>query len=385
MTTDEKYMRRCLELGQLGCYYVAPNPMVGAVLVSRDGRILAEGWHQAYGGPHAEVNCFAEADALGVSEAAIHEATLYVSLEPCSHYGKTPPCSELIIRKHPARVVAGMADPNPQVSGRGLRMIADAGIDVTCGVLEHECRELNKRFLCLMEKKRPYVILKWAETADGYVDNREPLPDPPLKGREIDGNGDTGKGEPFRENSGPLIISSPFTKQLVHKMRAENMAILVGANTVKMDHPRLKTTHWAGRDPLRIALDHHPEGKDYDGWLVYSEQTDWPYVLQDLASRGVHSILVEGGPTVLNHIIATGIYDEVHVERSNFRSKGIRSEGVKTILGEEDGRSEGVKTIVNNNKKGVKAPKWPFDPALAKNLYIEKYEESTTYCYTAGA
>lgn len=350
MTTDEKYMRRCLELGQLGCYYVAPNPMVGAVLVSRDGRILAEGWHQAYGGPHAEVNCFAEANALGVSEAAIHEATLYVSLEPCSHYGKTPPCSELIIRKHPARVVAGMADPNPQVSGRGLRMIADAGIDVTCGVLEQECRELNKRFLCLMEKKRPYVILKWAETADGYVDNRTGASDQPAS---------------------PLIISSPFTKQLVHKMRAENMAILVGANTVKMDHPRLKTTHWAGRDPLRIALDHHPEGKDYDGWLVYSEQTDWPYVLQDLASRGVHSILVEGGPTVLNHIIATGIYDEVHVERSNFRSKGVRSEGVKTI--------------VNNNKKGVKAPKWPFDPALAKNLYIEKYEESTTYCYTAGA
>ena len=332
MPDDEKYMRRCLHLAAIGCYYVAPNPMVGAVLVSPNGHILAEGWHEQYGGPHAEVNCFAEAERRGVSEADIHEATLYVSLEPCSHYGKTPPCAELILRKRPARVVAGTADPNPLVSGRGLRMIAEAGIPTRCGVLETECRELNKRFFCLMEKHRPYVILKWAQTADGFIDARSEDPDR------------------------PLVISTPFTKQLVHKMRAENMAILVGANTVRLDRPRLRTTRWAGRDPLRIALDHHPEGKDYDGWLVYQDDTSWPHVLDDLAQRHVHSVLVEGGATVLNHILQTGIYDEVHIEVSD-----------QTV------------------SAGVQAPNWDWSGSLAKILYKEKYENATIYIFGADA
>ena len=304
--------------------------MVGAVLAAPAGGILAEGWHRQFGGPHAEVNCFLDAERRGVTEAQIHEATLYVSLEPCSHYGKTPPCAELILRKRPKRVVVGMLDPHPLVSGRGVRMLQDAGIEVTCGVLEQECRRLNKRFLCLMEKHRPYVILKWAQTRDGYIDSR-------------------GDGE-----DKPLVISSPLTKQLVHKMRAENMAILVGAGTVEKDHPRLRTTRWSGRDPLRIALDHHPEGKDYEGWLVYSDNTEWEFVLGDLAARGIHSVLVEGGARVLNHILSTGIYDEVHIEVSE-----------KEVF------------------HGVAAPKWDFRTDLAKNLCIEKYEENTLYIFGA--
>lgn len=289
---DEKYMRRCLSLARLGAYYVAPNPMVGAVLVDDCGTVLAEGWHRRYGEGHAEVNCFREAEERGISEEAIHRATLYVSLEPCSHYGKTPPCAELIIRKRPACVVAGMLDPNPQVSGRGIRMIEEAGIPCRSGVLEAECRELNKRFLCLHEKHRPYVLLKWAQTADGYLDNRT------------------------AEGGRPLPISSPFTKRLVHELRAENMAILVGARTIRMDHPKLRTSHWAGRDPLRIALDHHPEGQDYTDWLVYSDETDWEAILADLARRNIHSLVVEGGRQVLESLLRSGLYDEVHIEQS---------------------------------------------------------------------
>ena len=304
--------------------------MVGAVLAAPAGRVLAEGWHERFGGPHAEVRCFEDAERRGVTEAEIHEATLYVSLEPCSHYGKTPPCAELILKKRPKRVVVGMLDPNPLVSGRGIRMLRDARIEVVTGVLEQDCRKLNKRFLCLMEKHRPYVILKWAQTKDGFIDRR-------VAGDE-----------------GPLVISSPLTKQLVHKMRAENMAILVGAGTVEKDHPRLKTTRWSGRDPIRVALDRHPEGKDYEGWLVYSDNTEWAFVLEDMAKRNIHSVLVEGGATVLNYIISTGIYDEVHVEVSE-----------KEVF------------------QGVEAPKWDLRTGLAKNLCIEKYEESTMYMFGA--
>lgn len=332
---DARYIRRCLELAEIGRYYVAPNPMVGAVLVASDGRILAEGWHERYGGPHAEVNCFADAERRGVTEEEIHEATLYVSLEPCSHYGKTPPCAELIVRKRPRRVVAGMLDPNPLVSGRGMQMVQEAGIEAVSGVLEDECRALNKRFVCLMTNHRPYVILKWAQTKDGFIDKLR----------------DTAKPEEQK----PLVISTPLTKQLAHKMRAENMAILVGAGTVEKDHPRLRTTRWAGRDPLRIALDRHPEGKDYTGWLVYSQNTDWNYVLADLAARNIHSVLVEGGAKVLNSILSTGVYDEVHVEVGNT----------------EIGRS-------------VAAPDWDaIRPELTANRKTERYEEATLYTFGA--
>ena len=296
-------MNKCLELARLGEYYVAPNPMVGAVLVEsgacRAERIVGEGWHKQFGGAHAEVNCFRDAEQRGITN--FKDCTLYVSLEPCSHYGKTPPCTQLIIEKGVKKVVIGMTDPHPLVAGKGIEQLREHGIEVVVGVMEAECRELNKRFLCLHEQHRPYVILKWAQTKDGFID----------------------QGEMGQE---PLIISTPVTKQLVHKMRAENMAIMVGTNTVIKDNPRLNVTRWVGRNPIRVTVDRRNriEEKglrildDSAPTIVYREQTDWPYIVSDLAKRGIHSILVEGGTTLLNHILGTGIYDEIQVEVADF-------------------------------------------------------------------
>ena len=309
------YIAYCIEIARRGEYYVAPNPMVGAVLVDADGQIIAEGWHQKYGEAHAEVNCFRHLEASEHRDIDLSKCTLFVSLEPCSHYGKTPPCAKLIIEKKVGRVVVGMLDPNPLVAGKGVQMLRDAGIEVIVGVLENECRELNKRFLSLHEKHRPYVVLKWAQTGDGFVDRKRAVDN----GRWTMDNGHL---------NGALAISTAETKKLVHKMRAENMAIMVGTNTVLMDNPRLLNTHWEGRNPIRVTVDRHnriPDdariwgggASDYPGIdpvIVYRERTDWPYILEDLAGRGIHSILVEGGTTLLNHILETGIWDEIHVE-----------------------------------------------------------------------
>ena len=299
------YISHCIELARRGEYFVAPNPMVGAVLVDANGSMLAEGWHEKYGGPHAEVNCFRNAENRVPKIESLKDCTLFVSLEPCSHYGKTPPCADLIIEKGVGRVVVGMLDPNPLVAGKGVQKLREAGIEVIVGVCENECRELNKRFLCLHEKKRPYVVLKWAQTADGFVDKKRELSTSLSAGDHL---------------NGALAISTPKTKKIVHKMRAENMAIMVGTNTVLLDNPRLKTTHWEGRDPIRVTVDRNgilPMKSrifDDDNYIVYRKQTYWPFILADLAKRGIHSILVEGGPTLLNHILETGLWDEAHIE-----------------------------------------------------------------------
>lgn len=297
------YIARCIEIARRGEYYVAPNPMVGAVLVrNSDEQVLAEGWHQKYGEAHAEVNCLRELENLKQAPEDLKDCTLFVSLEPCSHYGKTPPCAKLIIEKGIGRVVVGMLDPNPLVAGKGVQMLREAGVEVIVGVMEQECRELNKRFLCLHEKHRPYVVLKWAQTADGFVDGKR-IPKP---------------GERL---NGALAISTPETKRLVHKMRAENMAIMVGTRTVLLDNPRLLTTHWEGRNPIRVTLDRHnvipPDARifsDESKTIVYRTCTDWPFVLNDLAARNIHSVLVEGGPTLLHTILESGLWDEAHIE-----------------------------------------------------------------------
>lgn len=312
MESAKLYINRCLQLARLGEYYVAPNPMVGAVLVhhtTQGDKILGEGWHMQYGGPHAEPNCIHNAEKAHPEGIDYKQCTLYVSLEPCSHYGKTPPCAELIIRKGIGRVVIGTLDPNPKVAGRGVSMMQEAGIEVIVGVLEAECRKLNKRFFCLQEKHRPYIILKWAQTADGYIDRRR---------------GDEAMRRRGDEVGKPLVISTPLTKQLVHQQRAENMAIMVGTRTVLLDNPRLLTTHWAGRNPIRITLDRHgvlpKESRifsDEAPTIVYRENTDWHYICTDLAERNIHSVLVEGGAMLLQHILDSGIYDEVHIEVSH--------------------------------------------------------------------
>ena len=339
-------MHRCLQLARLGEYYAAPNPMVGAVLVADGGgdqdyiannHILGEGWHMQYGGPHAEPNCLRNAKEKHGNGIDYKHCTLYVSLEPCSHYGKTPPCAELIIQKGIGRVVIGCLDPNPKVAGRGVRMMQDAGIEVIVGILAEECRELNKRFICLQEKKRPYVVLKWAQSADGYIDIK----------REIDSE----------EREEPVVISTPLMKQLVHEQRAKNMAIMVGTRTVLLDDPRLLTTHWSGRNPIRITLDRHnilPRDSrifsDDAETIVYRENTEWENILADLAERNIHSVLVEGGAQLLNTIIDSGIYDEVHIEISD-----------KEIC---------------RGRDGVKAPNYTFTtaPSLIDGhlVYIEK-------------
>ncbi len=313
MKDYEVYMNRCLELARLGEYYVAPNPMVGAVLVGRDGEILGEGWHKQFGGAHAEVECFADFDRRQ-SDTDLHTATLFVSLEPCCHYGKTPPCADMIVKRGVGKVVVGCLDPNPQVSGRGVNRLKEAGIEVVTGVLEEECRYLNRRFICLHEKGRAYVVLKWAQSADGYL-------------------GKCGER---------TVISTPYTKLLVHKMRAENMAILVGSGTVVTDNPKLLNTHWTGRNPIRIVLDRR--GRVTPDYRVFSkesetivlrEHTEWKEVVSELAERQIHSVLVEGGGTLLNSILESGIYDEIHIEVNPRLRLGEGVEAPKVILPSE--------------------------------------------------
>lgn len=225
MTNDELYMQRCLQLAQLAAGHTAPNPMVGAVLV-HDGVIIGEGYHKQYGGPHAEVNCI-----NSVAEEHKHlipSSFIYVSLEPCAHYGKTPPCADLIIRNKIPKVVVGCRDPFKQVDGKGIEKLVNAGIDVTVGVLEKECRQVNRRFFTFHTQHRPYVLLKWAQTGDGKIAS-------------------------YSEER--LLISNDISNKLVHKWRSEEAAILVGTNTALMDNPSLTNRLWSGKSPIRLVID----------------------------------------------------------------------------------------------------------------------------------
>lgn len=284
---DEKYMRRALELARHGRLDASPNPMVGAVIVAPDGRIIGEGWHRRHGEGHAEVNAVASV----ADPALLRDATMYVTLEPCSHYGKTPPCASLIIEKRIPRVVVGCLDPFEKVSGRGVNMLREAGVEVITGCLEAECVALNRKFMTAHRLHRPYVTLKWAESADGYIDGR---------------------------------ISTPVTSMLVHKLRATHDAILVGSGTVLADRPSLDTRLFAGRSPLRVILDR----RGRTGWvnggntLVYSDYAELIEVLSDLYSRGVTSLLVEGGADVLRSFMAAGLWDAIRVERGTVNLGG---------------------------------------------------------------
>lgn len=277
---DEQYMRRCLQLARNGMQNAKPNPMVGAVIVAADGRIIGEGYHVRCGEGHAEVNAFAS--VRPEDEPLLSEATIYVSLEPCSHYGKTPPCADLIVSKGVKRCVVGCVDPFAKVQGRGIQKLRDAGIGVTVGVLEAECRQINKRFITYNEHRRPYIILKWAETANHFIDNH-------------------GKA---------IAISTPFTKILSHKLRAENDAILVGRTTDEREHPQLNTRDWSGRSPRRIVIDsHNPafEGLDFS-LPVLPQIMDWLY------KERCQSLIVEGGLATLQSFLDAGLWDEIRVE-----------------------------------------------------------------------
>src|SRR6478735_7912973 len=218
-------MERCIELALRGAGRVAPNPMVGSVLV-HDQRIIGEGYHEQYGGPHAEVNCIRSVNPA--DEHLIASSTLYVSLEPCSHYGKTPPCTNLILEKKIPRVVVGCTDPFPEVNGRGIRILREAGVEVEHGILEAECKELNKRFFFTVQQQRPYIILKWAATSNGMIASAK---------------------------NSRLMISNALTNRLVHRWRAEEAAIMVGTNTALADDPSLNVRHWTGKSPVRVVID----------------------------------------------------------------------------------------------------------------------------------
>lgn len=267
--TDENYMRRCLQLARCGRQNAKPNPMVGAVIVAADGRIIGEGYHVRCGEGHAEVNAFAS--VCPADEPLLQTATMYVSLEPCSHYGKTPPCADLIVSKGIRRVVVGCIDEFAEVQGRGIQKLREAGIDVTVGVLEDDCRRLNRRFFTFHRLRRPYIILKWAQTVNGFID----------------------------DHGQALQISSPFTAMLSHKLRAEEDAILVGHITDIREHPQLTVRHWYGPNPQRIVL---------------TRQRSLPQLIDDLRQHNIQSLIVEGGRQTHEAFIAAGLWDEIRVE-----------------------------------------------------------------------
>ncbi len=289
---DELYMKRALQLAHGGEGRVAPNPMVGAVVVA-DGRIIGEGFHRTYGGPHAEVNAIAS-----VREADRHllgESTIYVTLEPCSHYGKTPPCSKLIIDTGIPRVVVGAPDPNPLVAGRGIRMLREAGIEVVENVLLDECLEINRRFMKAQLEPRPWIQLKWAQSADGFMAATNE------------------KGEPQ-----PVKFSNPLSSVWMHRQRAMSEAIMAGANTLRIDNPKLNLRFWPGKDPVRV---------DCSGWI------DPLATVTSLRQQGITSLMVEGGPTLLRSFIEAGLYDEIRVETAPFTlGSGLKAPALPDAL-----------------------------------------------------
>lgn len=309
MKIHEKYILRCIELAKNGLGTTYPNPLVGSVIV-HEGKIIGEGWHRKAGEPHAEVNAVNSVK----DKSLLEKSTIYVSLEPCSHFGKTPPCCDLIIQQKIPNIVIGTIDPFAKVSGNGIRKLNEAGRNVTVGVLEKECNELNKRFFTFHQKKRPYIILKWAESADGFLS-----PD-------------------TRNEQKPVWITNTYSRQLVHKWRTEEQAILVGTQTVLDDNPKLNSRDWKGNDPIRIVLDrtgkipdHYAvkdnssktiiiteEEKTINSENIIFENTIFDKSLPDsilkiLHKNDIQSVIIEGGKMTLQTFIDAGLWDEARV------------------------------------------------------------------------
>lgn len=304
MTADELYMARAMELAKLGRGYVSPNPLVGCVIV-HDNKIIGEGWHQKFGQAHAEVNAINQVK----DKSFLSDSTLYVNLEPCSHFGKTPPCADLLIDKKIKKVVIANGDPNPKVNGSGIKKLNDNRIETVIGVLEKEGRELNRSFFTAIEKRRPYIILKWAQTSDGFI---------------------------AKKNFDSKWISNEFSRQLVHKWRSEEDAVMVGAHTAQHDNPELNVREWSGRNPTRIVLDRflrlpeklkifdrtqptlcynvlkHEEHKHL-ALVRVSEENFLMELLNDLNLRNIQSLIVEGGTQTLNLFLEKGMWDEARI------------------------------------------------------------------------
>jgi diaminohydroxyphosphoribosylaminopyrimidine deaminase/5-amino-6-(5-phosphoribosylamino)uracil reductase len=301
---EEHFMKRAFELASRGQGYVSPNPMVGCVIVY-DDTIIGEGWHQKYGEAHAEVNAV---EAV-VDKEMLKESTVYVNLEPCSHFGKTPPCADMLISHSVKKVVVSNLDSNPLVAGEGIKKLRSSGIEVITGILETEGHYLNRRFFTSIHDARPYVILKWAETADGFI---------------------------ARENYESKWISNDFSRQLVHKWRSEEDAILVGTRTASHDNPTLNVRNWTGRNPVRIVIDrflrlsnklHLFDGKqkticynvmrheEHENLLLVriGEEGFISNLLQDLSKQKIQSVIIEGGSQIINSFIDLNLWDEARV------------------------------------------------------------------------
>jgi diaminohydroxyphosphoribosylaminopyrimidine deaminase/5-amino-6-(5-phosphoribosylamino)uracil reductase len=285
---DEKWMRRCLQLARCGHLGAPPNPMVGAVIVY-DGRILGEGFHARCGKGHAEVHAIGS--VRPADRPLLSAATLYVSLEPCAHYGRTPPCAELIVRTGLRRVVVGCIDPFARVSGRGIDILRRGGIDVTIGVLEDECRDLIRRFVTCQSLGRPYITLKWAASADGFLD----------AWRTVD------------DGQAPAALSTSASMIRMHRLRADHQAIVVGHDTLRLDHPSLTVRHWADTSPRRVVLGAVDESELPAGFTAFA---DIDTLLTTLRDEGVQALMVEGGGRTLQAFIDRGLWDEAHEELS---------------------------------------------------------------------
>ncbi|WP_057937052.1 bifunctional diaminohydroxyphosphoribosylaminopyrimidine deaminase/5-amino-6-(5-phosphoribosylamino)uracil reductase RibD [Algoriphagus resistens] len=317
MAADALYMQRALELAEFGRGKVSPNPMVGCVIVHQD-KIIGEGYHEDYGKEHAEVNAVNSVE----NQEQLAEATVYVTLEPCAHFGKTPPCANLLVEKKVKKVIIAAFDTNPLVGGKGIRILQEAGIEVETGFLEKEARAQNKRFFTMIEKNRPYVILKWAQTLDGFV---------------------------AREDFSSKWITNASSRQLVHKWRAEEDAILVGKNTAKYDDPSLNVRDWIGKNPLRLVIDskmelpnslklfdeavptvcYNSQRTEVKGTLEYVKLNPGFHVkdiLEDLHQRKIQSLIVEGGSYLLNKFLVSELWDEARVFTSSITfGNGIKA------------------------------------------------------------
>ncbi len=313
MNTHERYMNRCMELAKNGLGTTYPNPLVGSVIVC-DGKIIGEGWHKKSGEGHAEVNAVHSVK----DKSLLKKSTIYVSLEPCSHFGKTPPCCDLIIANGIPNIVVGTVDPNEKVAGNGIKKLLEAGKNVTVGILEDQCRELNKRFFTFHQKKRPFVILKWAESLDGFI--------APLE----------------KSEQKPVWISNVYSRQLVHKWRSEEQAILVGTQTVIDDNPKLDVRDWAGKNPVRVVIDaknripkdRHVFDNQVKTVIICSEKFSADQenlifevidfkknvafgVLDVLYKHQIQSVIIEGGSKTLQTFINADLWDEARVFKGN--------------------------------------------------------------------
>ncbi|MFY0712900.1 bifunctional diaminohydroxyphosphoribosylaminopyrimidine deaminase/5-amino-6-(5-phosphoribosylamino)uracil reductase RibD [Seonamhaeicola sp. NFXS20] len=309
MNQNEIYIKRCIEIAKNGLGSTRPNPMVGAVIVNNE-KIIGEGYTSAYGGPHAEVNAINSVK----NKEFLKTATLYVTLEPCSHFGKTPPCSDLIIENEIPNVVIGCIDDNKQVAGRGVKKLINAGVNVTVGVLETTCKTHHKRFFTFHNKKRPYIILKWAETSDGFIAPKT------------------------KNEQKPVWITNKHSRQLVHKWRTEEQAILVGTNTVLQDNPNLTVRDWTGQNPIRIVIDKdNTLSKNFNVFnneaktiLINSKNADFSKPLAKqicnvLFKNDINSVIIEGGTKTLQTFINENLWDEARI----FYGKTSFKEGVK--------------------------------------------------------